>query len=105
MVEAGQDNRRLKRAPFIQDVEVIGVGMRRCSDIGAGGMYLDGVDPFPIGALHKIRFKLQNSDPEPMEIQIRVLYVHPGVGSGFGFVDLDPDIKNRIENYVSQNSA
>ena len=100
-----QDKRGVKRISFIQDVEVVGVGMRRCSDISVGGMYLEGVDPYPVGAVHKIRFKLENTDAEPLEIQVSVLYIHPGVGAGLSFTNIPSDVRERLEQFITQQST
>lgn len=95
------DERRVhKRVPFIQDVEIVGVGMRRCSDLSIGGMYLEAVSTFAEGEVLGIRFKLQNTDPQPIEVQVKVLYVHPSVGVGLSFVDLKPADRERIGRFV-----
>ena len=50
MDETERPERRIdKRGPFIKEVEVIGVGMHRCSDLGTGGLYLETVQLFPVG--------------------------------------------------------
>jgi len=101
MVASKDDERRIdKRVPFIQEVEIVGMGTRRCSDLSVGGMYLETIAPYTPGEALPLRLKLQESDPRPIEVQSRVLYVHPGIGVGLGFVDLKSEDRKRIEKMV-----
>jgi len=103
MDENERPERRInKRGPFIQEVEVIGLGIHRCSDLGTGGLYLETVQLFPVGTQLALRFKLSEGDAEPIMVQTRVIYVHEGVGIGLGFVDLKPDDHARILKYMEQ---
>ncbi len=96
----GSNRRKHDRSPFIQDVEVVGVGPLRCSDISIGGMYLDTVNEFAMGSTLTLRFKLRESDPGPIEVQARVTYIHPNVGVGLEFMDLSPEIQQQIQSLV-----
>jgi len=101
MADAGQDERRKnKRIHFIKEVDVVGVGIRRCMDLSIGGMYLDTHEHFPAGTQLTLRFKLQNTDPQPIQVQARVLYVHEGVGIGVGFIDLKPEDQAKILKFI-----
>jgi PilZ domain len=103
MDEIERPERRInQRGPFIQEVEVIGLGIHRCSDLGTGGLYLETVQLFPVGTPVALRFKLYESDEQPIVVQTRVIYVHEGVGIGLGFVDLKPDDRARIVKYMEQ---
>ena len=101
MAEPDQEERRKnKRIHFIKEVEVVGVGIRRCQDLSIGGMYLDTHEHFPAGTQLTLRFKLQDTDPQPIQVQARVLYVHEGVGIGVGFIDLKPEDQAKILKFV-----
>lgn len=101
MAEPGQEERRKnKRVHFIKEIEVVGVGIRRCSDLSVGGMYLDTHEHFPMGTQLHLRFKLHDADPQPIEIQARVLYVHNGVGIGLGFIDLKPEDRVKVLKFI-----
>lgn len=78
----------------------MGVGIRRCSDLSSGGMYLDTHEHFPTGTRLALRFKLRDTDPQPIQVQVRVLYVHEGVGIGVGFIDLKPEDQAKIVKFV-----
>jgi len=95
-----EDRRKHKRVHFIKEIEVVGVGIRRCSDLSIGGMYLDTHEHFPTGTQLHLRFKLHDADPHPIEIQARVLYVHEGLGIGLGFIDLRPEDRVKILKFV-----
>ena len=94
------DRRKQKRIHFIKEVEVIGVGVRRCSDLSTEGMYLETVHSVPVDTICDLQFKLNDSDPQPIKVQGRVIYVHEGVGMGLNFVDLKPDDLERIKQFV-----
>jgi c-di-GMP-binding flagellar brake protein YcgR len=101
MAEPDQNERRKnKRIHFIKEIEVVGVGIRRCQDLSIGGMYLDTHEHFPTGTQLNLRFKLHDADPQPIEIQARVLYVHDGVGIGLGFINLKPEDQVKILKFV-----
>jgi Tfp pilus assembly protein PilZ len=94
------ERRKTKRVPFVQEIEVVGVGMPRCSDIGTGGLYLETVQVFPVGTQLALRFKLHDTDEQPIEVQARVLYMHEGIGIGLGFVDLNSGDRARIVKFM-----
>jgi hypothetical protein len=94
------DRRKQKRIHFIKEVEVVGVGVRRCSDLSTDGMYLETVHSVPVGTLCDLQFKLSDTDPQPIKVQGRVIYVHDGVGMGLSFVNLKPEDSERIKQFV-----
>lgn len=100
-----QDRRKHKRIHFIKEVEVIGVGIRRCTDLCCGGMYLETVQSFPEGSLVELRFKLRDTDELPIRVQARVLYVHKGVGAGLCFTNLKSEDRERIERFIENTSS
>jgi hypothetical protein len=101
MAETGQpDRRRRKRIHFIKEVELIGVGMRRCSDLSIDGMYLETVHSVPVGSICDLQFKLHDSDEHPIKVQASVKYVHQGVGLGLSFVNLKPEDLERIKKFI-----
>ena len=91
-----------KRVPFVNEVEIVGVGVRRCSDLSIGGIYLDTTSFFPEGTLLQLRFKLQTSDERPIEVKAKALYGVPGLGIGVGFIDLSPEDLEKIRTFVDQ---
>lgn len=103
MVEPGQEERRRnKRVHFVKEIEVVGVGIRRSTDLSVGGMYLDTHEHFPQGSHIELRFKIHDTDPQPIQVHARVLYVHDGVGIGLGFVDLKSEDQVKIKKFVQE---
>ncbi|MBI3609824.1 MAG: PilZ domain-containing protein [Nitrospirae bacterium] len=103
MAETGPDERRRnERAPFYKEVEVVGAGMHRCSEISIGGIYLVTKQGFPMGTRITLRFKLYDADERPIQVQARVLYIHEGVGVGLGFVGLNSGDRARIVKFIEQ---
>jgi len=103
MADPKNDERRNSgRVPFDKEVEVVGVGMHRSSDISIGGMYLNAKQGFPPGNPITLRFKLQDADAQPIQVRARVLYTHKGVGIGLGFIDLNSDDLARIVKFIEQ---
>lgn len=99
----GDNERRIqKRYPFIQEIQIVGFGMRRCSDLSIGGIYLETLSVFPEGTLLDLRFKLDNSDPEYIEVQARVTFVHPGMGVGLLFTKLSPQDNEKIQKWIDR---
>ena len=99
------ERRKSKRVHFIKEIEVVGVGVRRCSDIGLGGIYLETVSSFPAGSVLKVRFKLDDSDERPIEVQVRVQYEHDGMGMGLTFIDLSPEDQERIKKFIDHRAT
>jgi len=104
MAMDGQDERRKhKRIPFLKEIEVVGMGIYRASDISIGGMYLESMLDFPIGTPLDLRFKLNDSDESPMMLQACVLYSQPSVGLGLGFVNIKKEDQERILKFVEKS--
>lgn len=97
------ERRRNKRVSFIKEVELVGVGMRRCSDLGIDGMYIETVASFPIGTVLDLRFKLQETDDYPIQVQTQVLYEHESMVIGLGFVNLSPENREKIHKFIDQH--
>jgi len=97
---SSSDNRQFKRVSFIQEVEVLGIGHQRCTDLSVGGLYLETVHSFPAGSVVSLRFKLQESDELFITVRAKVVYVHEGMGLGLTFVDLHPLYREKIDSYI-----
>jgi len=103
MAEApGSERRQDRRIPFIKEVEIVGLGMRRCSDLSVGGMYIETVASFPAGAVFDVRFKLQDTDAHPIQVQAKVQYEHQGMGIGLGFINLSPENREKIQKFIDR---
>jgi PilZ domain len=105
---AASDNkmrRRYRRVPFIHEVEVVDVGMHRCSDLSPGGLYIETVHSFPVDSVVTLRFQLGDADEPPISVRARVLYIHEGIGLGLAFVDLNPHDRERLEHFINSTPS
>lgn len=101
MNESGyQDPRRHKRVSFIQEIEIIGVGMFQSVELGIGGMYLKTIHPYSAGTVIELQFKLRDTDEHPIIVQSCVLYSHKKVGVGLGFLGLKLEDRQKIEKFI-----
>lgn len=102
MVEQTQYDvpRRHRRIPFHQEVEVVGVGVRRCTDISVGGLFLETVQSFATGERLHLRFKLTDGKDDPIDVTAVVRYAQEPVGAGVAFKDLAPEDVRRLEAFV-----
>ena len=100
MWDAGAEKRAHKRVSFVQEVEAEGLGRRRCSDLSEGGLYLETDVSIPVDAIVDLRFKLLDSDTDPIRVKARVAYVHPNIGLGLKFINLSAQDRERIKQLV-----
>jgi hypothetical protein len=98
---ADHERRIEKRISFIKEIEILGIGMRRCSDLSIGGMYLETVAIFPEGTILDLRFKLDDAKEEYIQVQARVSYVHSGMGVGLRFINLTPTDTVKIQKWIN----
>ena len=99
----GSERRVNKRIPFIHDVEVEGLGNRRCLDISIGGMYLESPVSFPEETIVDLKIRLNSKEEQPLELQARVMYIHEGVGMGLSFVNLSSEVKEKIKLFIERS--
>lgn len=95
------ERRRHERAFYCNEVEVVGYGPRRSSDLSIGGMFLESIAGYPLGTVLQLRFKLKEEDTTPIAVQARVLYAANGIGVGLEFLDLNPGDRMRIATLVA----
>ncbi|GEM_PF-3440074 len=97
-----EEQRASKRVPFIRDIEIVGVGWRRTTDLSIGGMYIETVADFQNGTELDLRFRLTDADSEEIRVRARVLYVHPGIGAGISFLNLSPQNQEKIQAWIDR---
>lgn len=98
------DQRATKRVSFIREIEIVGVGKRRATDLSTGGMYIEMVADFQAGIEFELRFKLTDADQAEIRVGARVLYIHPGIGAGVAFRDLSIQDEEKIQKWVDRHS-
>jgi hypothetical protein len=96
--------RKHKRIPFDKEVEIRGEGIFRGVEISVGGMYLKTEEPYPVGTVLDLQFKLSKTDGHPINIPGCVLYNQKRVGFGLGFLNISADNHQKLEEFIEQAS-
>jgi hypothetical protein len=96
------ERRQLKRISFPREVEIIGIGIFRCLNLSNGGLYLQNMQPIPVGSVVDLRFKLRDTDEHPLTIQACVIFRHEGEGFGLAFRDLTCEDYENIVRFIKQ---
>ncbi len=96
------ERRRVPRYPFLAAVEVteLSSGARlqgRMSDLGVQGCYVQTSNPFPVGAL--VRLRLVNRE-ESLETTGQVCHSQSTLGMGLAFTDLKFDQLVMLEDWL-----
>ena len=91
-----------RRIAFFKEVNVIGIGKLRSSDLDLGGMYLETVHSHPVGTVLDLRFKLRDTDEHPISVQAHVVYVLEGMGIGLRFSSIKPEDHQQLEKFIEE---
>ncbi len=97
------EKRRHPRAPLVAQVVHAGgsfIGFSR--DISVGGMFVESTEALAPGALLKLRFYLDSTEPIA-EADARVVYTVKKLGTGVQFTAISPDARARIEAYIRKS--
>ncbi len=100
--DSTEDKRRHRRVPLVQEVECegdFGTLCRPLADISAGGMFIQVFNPLPLGTVMKVKFSLPNF-AEAMAATAKVVYAQEKMGMGVRFLDLKPEDKSKVQQFV-----
>jgi|HubBroStandDraft_2_1064218.scaffolds.fasta_scaffold07167_2 hypothetical protein len=104
---ADRERRVQQRFPFTAEAEVIELRSQarvtgRCSDLGAGGCYIDALAPFAVGAEVRI---LMARDSRKFEAEAVVTYAHPSLGMGLKFTGISGDFRDVLVSWIAELSG
>ena len=91
------DRRRTPRVPFIKEVTLDHLGVRRGVDFSTHGMYVETLIPYPVGAVLPISLQFSH---EIIELNARVIFNDPGIGLGLEFEHLTSSVRHKLETLV-----
>jgi PilZ domain len=96
--------RAVRRCPFVASVEVTELGSKtrlsaRTSEMGAGGCYVDALNPFAIGTEVQLRV---TRDQGSFEAKAKVVYCDPSFGMGLEFTEVAPEQRLVLENWLAE---
>jgi hypothetical protein len=97
------EHRSQVRFPFTASAEVYNVRSRtrvngRCSDLGAGGCYVDTLSPFAVGAQVTIGI---DRDNRRFEAEAVVAYAHVQMGMGLTFTAVKPEHLDVLHSWIA----
>ncbi len=84
------------------EVVDMGSGARsngRTADVGRGGCFVDTINPFPVGALVKIRITREGAT---FEAQAKVVYAMVGMGMGLMFTSAEAAQYQVLEKWIAE---
>jgi uncharacterized protein (TIGR02266 family) len=96
-----KEKRGAWRSTLVLEVKYEGAGVRaetRISDISATGVFVDTLNPPPVGSRLKLSFKLP--DGHLIEAEGRVTQTQPGIGMGVEYTTVSPDDVRRIRENI-----
>jgi hypothetical protein len=96
--------RSVRRCALVASVEVteLRTGARlsaRISELGVGGCYVDALNPFPEGALVGLRVL---RDQGVFQTRAKVVYCDSRFGMGLAFIEMTPDQRSILENWLAE---
>ena len=102
------EQRQSIRVTLRGPIECLGPGQtvtRELAEIGVGGMFVDSHPvPFQVQDLVRVRFSLGPDGPR-QDVPARVIYVQERLGMGLRFLELDPEQRERIADYLRRTVA
>jgi hypothetical protein len=98
------NQRSVRRCALVASAEVTDLhsGTRlsaRISELGVGGCYVDALNPFPEGALVRLRIL---RDQGVFETRAKVVYCDPRFGMGLAFIEMTPDQRSLLETWLAE---
>jgi PilZ domain len=74
----------------------------RCTDLGAGGCYVDSVSAFPADILVQVRI---SQGQRHIESPARVIYSKAGMGMGLTFTEMELSERAKLESWLYELSG
>src|SRR5579864_8912707 len=101
------ENRAQVRFPFTAAAEIHELRSQtrvtgRCSDLSAGGCYIDTLSPFAVGAAVRIRMK---RDTREFEAAAVVAYAHVSMGMGLAFTEIKREHQAVLRSWIADLSG
>ena len=95
------------RFPFTAAAEVYEIRSKtrvtgRCSDLGAGGCYVDTLSPFAMGSVVRVRMERDSREFEAAAI---VTYAHASMGMGLAFTEIKREQQDILRSWIADLSG
>jgi uncharacterized protein (TIGR02266 family) len=103
---SGQERRKFPRIPILVEIYYQSdspVIRSRLADLSEGGLFVDTLNPLPLGAEVKFRFLLPGKGPQqPIVGLAKVAWNQPAVGMGIEFLKLGGDGLDRLRAFLGE---
>ena len=96
-----KEKRKFKRVSILQDLFFGDRRLRPLETLGEEGMFIATPDVFLKGSILDLRFRLYKAE-KPINVQAEVRYVREGRGMGVKFINLKPEDRKRIKQFVQK---
>lgn len=101
MEKIWKERRKSRRVRILQDIILGNRSLSRGWDIGEEGMFILTQEPFMVGSIIDISFRLFNGE-KPVYVQAEVIYIQEGVGMGVHFRQISQEDKERIRRFINR---
>jgi hypothetical protein len=103
----GPEKRAHVRFPFTETADALELRSQtrvtgRCTDLSAGGCYVDTLCPFAVGSVVRIRIE---HDTRKFEASAVVAYAHGSLGMGLSFTDIKREHQGVLRFWISDLSG
>ena len=103
----GQERRKFPRIPILIEIYYQSdspVIRSRLADLSEGGLFVDTVNPLPLGTEVKFRFQVPGKGPEALIVGLaKVAWNQPTVGMGIEFLRFGGDGWDRLRAFLRES--
>ncbi len=96
-----REKRRYQRVKILQDIHFAIKAKRRMDDLSEDGMFIATPASYLPGSVLDLKFRIFGDDM-PIEVQAEVRHVEEGVGMGVRFLNLKPEDRKRVREFVER---
>lgn len=95
------DRRKFRRVSIFQEILLGSKKNRKMDDISEEGMFISTPEVFMKGSILDLEFRLFN-EGKPVAVKAEVRFIQEGVGMGVRFINLQPEDRERIRQFVGK---
>lgn len=99
-----KEKRKFSRVSILQEIFFGGKKLRPLEDLSEEGMFIATPDPYLIGSIIDLEFKL-GDDKKTIEVKAEVRHVRKRKGMGIKFISLKAQDRRQIKQYIKKLSA
>jgi hypothetical protein len=97
--QPSNDRRHYPRTPFIGEVRIDQLGVRRATDLSSRGMYVECITPYAVDSIIPVCIDIGQ---ETFCIDTRVAFIDPGIGMGLEFYRIPSSVQLKLDALVQR---